>query len=85
MKMTKSGLHLCVVVLMAALFLSVTGLADDQVTRGIPIPLIFDTDIGNDVDDVLALRNDSLAAESRCLPAAGRDDYQRSRSVCCVC
>ncbi len=33
----------------------VAGLADAQQPPSAPVPLIFDTDIGNDVDDVLAL------------------------------
>jgi purine nucleosidase len=44
----------------AILFLSMVGLITAQ-TNPIPIPIIFDTDIGDDVDDALAL---SLALQS---------------------
>lgn len=48
----KRGLLLCCLLASIALLLPDLSLADDTSK---PIPLIFDTDIGNDCDDVLAL------------------------------
>ena len=50
-----------------------------------PVPLIFDTDICGDCDDVLALGMIHEPRISRRLQTPGRHDQRRSRSGCPLC
>ena len=54
------------------------GAAENVAETAPPVPLIYDTDIGNDVDDALAL-GVIHALESR------GEDRERPRVVCPIC
>ncbi len=69
------GRCLCVAVFVFGYFMNATAGAEQ------PTPLIFETDIGNDIDDALALRRHPRLGEPGRVQVAGGHDQQRQSAL----